>query len=128
MEISTDYDFQEAERMLLKWARFTRGSGCAGWSSKSVTGALMDQYEVGIKNEGDFAVEHIPDDVALVDSIVAKLPGTTKKVMTVYWFNSNAPREVHGRIMRCSGRHFERLLKAAMLVFVARLSAVRVGV
>lgn len=86
----------------------------------SITGALMEQHEVGIRNEGDFAIEHIPDDVAIVDRVVAKLPGVTKKVITIYWMNSNAPQVVHARMMKCSQPHFSRLLKAAMLVFAAR--------
>lgn len=125
--MDAEIDQKTCEYFLLKWARFSRGSR-GGWPANSITGALMDQYEVGIRNEGDFATEHIPEDVAIVDSVIAKLPGVTRKVMLVYWMNTKAPREVHGRMMKCSGRHFERLFKAAMLVFAARFAPYRLYV
>lgn len=124
--MENEYDFSEAERLLLKWSRFAKGHQ-GGWPANSITGAMMDQYEVGIRSDPDFAVSHIPEDVAMVDAIIAKMPGTTKRVMMVYWLNSRAPREVHGAMLKVSGRHFERLHKAAMLVFVARLAQTRLA-
>lgn len=125
MEI--EHDLSDAFFALAEWARFAKGRICAGWSSNSITGALMDQYEVGIRNEGDFATEHIPERVAVTDAIISKLPGSTKKVITIYWMNCTAPREVHGNIYGCTGRHFVRLYDAAILVFASRLISSRLA-
>lgn len=107
-------ELKAADLRLREWGDWSRqGRLNIGWPRESMTQRMVDWNRIGVRPErGPPAPISIPDDVAKVDSLVAKLPEQQKRVVTIHYTRDD-PREVKLRMAKLKGDQYRRCLDYA---------------
>jgi len=106
-------ELQVVDERLRGWGDWARkGSPVPGWPAVSLTAKMAEWHEIGVRPEGGPRSVEIPDSIALIDRLVARLPEDQRLVVVVNYSRSD-PLEVKARIARLRVRRYRGLLDRA---------------
>jgi hypothetical protein len=94
-----DRTLDEAERRLQQWGDWTRDHSETGFPKRWVTAKIG---EGGITAGSPRPPTVLPEEVALVDKIIARLTPRWRKFAQINWQFAHEPRELRARRARCS--------------------------
>jgi hypothetical protein len=107
-------DLREADLRLRAWADWARsGRMNIGWPRLSMTARMVEWNRVGIRPDGGLPPPTIiPDEIAAIDALVAKLPEPQRNVIVIH-YTYDDPREVKIRRAKIKRDQYRRYLDYA---------------
>lgn len=104
-------ELKEVDIALRSWADWALSSRVhIGWPRVSMTGRMVEWHRIGIRPERMAPLPvHIPDQVARVDALVAKLPDQQRLVLMTHYMRDE-PIEVKIRATRMRAGTYRRYL------------------
>ena len=107
-------ELREADLRLREWADWSKtGRLNIGWPRESISAKMLEWHRVGIRPEGGTPPPvEIPDTIAKVDALVAKLTDAHRKVVVIE-YTSDYPREVKVSMSRLKRNQYRRYLDYA---------------
>jgi DNA-directed RNA polymerase specialized sigma24 family protein len=106
-------ELQVVDQRLRGWGDWARkGVPVPGWPAVSLTAKMAEWHEIGVRPEGSPHPVEIPESVAIIDKLVAKLPPDQRRVVLVNYSRSD-PLEIKARIAKLNVRRYRGLLDRA---------------
>lgn len=112
---------------LERWGRWSKDSHLRAWPATTTLSRIIEEGPHGLLCVGQAPEPHMPDDVANVDAVVARLPPEELRVVRAY-YTQWAPAEVLARSLRLSVRRFRLVLTRVRIRVMQDLETLEEGI
>lgn len=104
-------ELREVDMRLRGWADWARtGRLNIGWPRVSITGKMVEWRRLGIRPDPGLPPPvAIPEEIAVVDALIAKLPEKQRRVILIH-YSKDDPIEIKIRLAKLSAGSYRRFL------------------